>query len=461
MTTQIAPQTFQNIDPATGGLIAELAVTQKPEVEAAVARARAASPAWANLEPDARLELLGRVPERIAAREEEIADLITREMGKPRREALAEVRGRSQLFAASLETARRALTPELSEQGEVRSMLLQEPHGVVASITPWNFPVGMPLSLLTPALAMGNTVVFKPSEHVPLTGAALHECFGEVLPAGVIELIQGPGEVGANLVEGDVDMISFVGSRDTGSRIMAAASKDLKRLVLELGGKDPLVVFADADLDAAAEVAVRHSLRNTGQVCCAVERVYVAEQVAEDFEQRVLARAAEWNSGSGFDEGVKMGPMVSSEQRSKVSEQVEEARRAGARVLAGAVLPEGPGHFYPATVLADVTADMSIAREETFGPVVTLMKFSGEEEEAVQLANDTQYGLGANVFTGDVERGMRVARRIRSGQVGVNRYMTSAPDSPWVGHRQSGFGFVGGVAGFRQFSVPKTISVEG
>ncbi len=454
-------ETFVNLDPATGKVLSELPVASQAEVHTAVQRARAASEAWAGLEPGARLEQLARVAPRIEARAEEIADLITREMGKPRREALAEVRGRAEGLVDSLETARRALAPIESEQGSVRSMVIHEPHGVVAAITPWNFPVGMPMSLLTPALAMGNAVVFKPSEQVPLTGAALHACFAEELPGGVMELVQGPGQVGAQLVDEDVDMISFVGSRDTGRRIMAAASGGLKRLVLELGGKDPLVVFADADLDAAAEVAVRHSLRNTGQVCCSVERVYVAEEVAGDFEQRVQALAAAWTAGSGFDDSAKMGPLVSADQRDKVAAQVDAARSQGARVLTGAVTPEGPGNFYPATVLADVTPEMSLARDETFGPVVTLMRFSGEEQEAVRLANDTPYGLGANVFTADTARGLRVAKQIRSGQVGVNRYMTSAPDAPWVGHRHSGFGFVGGVAGYRQFSVPKTISVQG
>ena len=309
------------------------------------------------------------------------------------------------------------------------------------------------------ALATGNTVVFKPSEHVPLSGAKIAEILNAELPAGVLELVQGAGEVGAALVEADIDMIGFTGSRDTGMAIMRAASGGLKRLVLELGGKDPLVVFADADLDAAAECAVRHSLRNTGQVCCSVERVYVADEVAEKFEELVTDKARAWSHGDGFEEGVQMGPLVSSEGRDKVTAQVRDAVNGGARLLLGGNADDGPGWFYPATVLADISPELRIHNDETFGPVVSLSRFDGNEDEAVRLANDTPYGLGASVYTGDIERGRRVAGRIRAGQVGVNRYLGGAAGTPWVGARQSGFGFLGGVEGHRQFTSPKSISV--
>ena len=332
-----------------------------------------------------------------------------------------------------------------------------EPARLTVVAPPWNFPVGMPLSILIPALATGNTVVFKPSEHVPLVGAKLAELLNKHLPAGVLELVQGEGAVGAQLVDSDVDMIGFVGSRATGQHIMTAAARDLKRLVLELGGKDPMVVFGDADLDAAAESAVRHSLRNTGQVCCAVERVYIEDSVADDFAARVVAKARDWAHGNGFKESSKMGPLVSREQRDKVEAQVKDAVERGAALLLGGTTPDGGGNFYPATVLANVPADAQVVRDETFGPVVCLSRFSGDEDEAVAQANDTPYGLGANVWTGDKERGARVAARLKAGQVGVNRYLGGAPGTPWVGARQSGFGFLGGIEGHRQFTTPKTI----
>lgn len=446
-------------DPATDEVVARIEVTPQPAVEAAVARARAAADEWADIPFDARAELLLKAGERFDARAEELAQLVTREMGKTIASARGEAKGRAKALAGAVETARRALAVEDVSEGDADTRILRDPLGVVAAITPWNFPINMPLSILMPALLTGNTVVFKPSEHVPLVGAALFEILGGDLPDGVLQLVQGGGETGAQLVDADVDMIGFVGSRATGQSIMRAAGGGLKRLVLELGGKDPLVVFADADLEAAARCAVTHSLRNTGQVCCSVERIYVEESVKEEFERLVVEQAAAWNHGNGMDEGAKMGPMVDGVQRDKVHAQVADAIEKGARLLMGGELEDGPGAYYPATVLADVPDAAVMSTEETFGPVVSLATFSGSDDDAVRLANATRYGLGANVFTGDAERGFRVARRIKSGQVGVNRYLAGSSRAPWVGARESGFGFLGGVEGYRQFTVPKSISV--
>lgn len=448
-----------DVDPATGATLALVPVTSPEALAQAVARARKAAPGWADVPLETRCELLAAAGEKLLARAEELADLIVREMGKPRPEALGEVRGRARGLSEELDEIRRALQPEQLHPKSGEAMLLREPHGVVAAITPWNFPVGMPLDLLVPALAAGNTVLFKPSEHVPLVGAALAEILGATLPDGVLQLIQGGGAVGAALVASDVDMIAFVGSRTTGVAILTAAAAGLKRVVLELGGKDPLIVFEDADLDSAADCAVRHSLRNAGQVCCAVERIFVAESVAEEFEGKVLALARNWTAGSGFDAEAKLGPLVSAAQREKVRVLVDDAVAQGARLLLGGKSVEGAGFFFEPTVLADVPHAARLSSEETFGPVVNLCTFSGDEDDAVRLANDTVYGLGANVYTEDKERGLRVAKRIRSGQVGVNRYLVSAPGAPWVGQRQSGYGYLGGVDGHRQFTVPKTVGI--
>lgn len=450
-------QTLVDVDPATGEPIAEIPVTSAAELFAAVRRARAAAEGWAATPVEERLRRLAALAPSLRERAAELAELVTREMGKPRAQALREVEGYAASLDETLAEIARAVAPEPIPGERADALVVREPHGVVAAITPWNFPVAMPLSILVPALGTGNAVVFKPSEHVPLAGALLAELVQALVPEGVLELVQGAGEVGARLVESDVDMIGFVGSRETGRRIMAAASAGLKRLVLELGGKDPLVVMEDADLDRAADCAVQHALRNTGQVCCSVERVYVADSVADEFEGRVLERARAWNHGNGFDPKSRMGPLVSAEQRERVETHVRQARERGARVLLGGERPEGPGFFYPATVLADVGADWDVTREETFGPIVALTRFDGSESEAIRLANDTPYGLGANVYTEDRERGLRIARAIRAGQVGVNQYLGSAPGAPWVGARQSGFGFLGGVEGHRQFTVPKTI----
>ena len=445
--------TFRDLNPSTGECLAEIPVTTAAELVALCAAARSARAEWSSTPFEERARLLREGAKGLEERAEEVADAITREMGKPRGDALREVQGWSVHVDELLGEVARAIETEVITTDDTETHLVRDPLGVVAAITPWNFPVGMPLSILIPALATGNTVVFKPSEHVPLTGALLAEIFGGPLPDGVLALAQGEGDVGAALVNADVDMIGFVGSRDTGAAIMKAAGDDLKRLVLELGGKDPLVVFEDADLESAAECAVRHALRNTGQVCCSVERIYVAEPVYDRFEELVVEKAREWVHGDGFDPKAKMGPMVSERQREKVEVQVADAVRNGARLLLGGETPEGEGAFYPATVLGRVGQDLLISREETFGPVVSLTPFDGSEAEAVRLANDTPYGLGASVYTADSERGLRVAGHIRSGQVGVNRYLGGAPGTPWVGARQSGFGFLGGVEGHRQFTI--------
>ena len=458
MTTTTSA-TFTNLDPATGETLAEIPNASPEEVQAAVARARAAQPAWRALDLAERVRLVEAGAANLEAATDEIAGWITREMGKVHKDAEREVRGQAKYVLELVQEVVAAIAPEtIAGKGET-TRVVREPHGVVAAITPWNFPIAMPLSILVPALVTGNTVVFKPSEHVPLCGEHLWRAFSEPLPSGVLELVQGDGSTGAALVDADVDMIGFVGSRDTGRAIMKSASGGLKRLVLELGGKDPLVVFDDADLDAAAQCAVKHSLRNTGQVCCAVERVYVAASVADEFEAKVVERARKWSHGSGFDEKVRMGPLVSAHQRAIVERQVDDAERRGARVLLGGRTPEGPGWFYPATVLADVDPSWPIARDETFGPVVCLSTFDGDEATALELANDTPYGLGASVYTADPERGRRFADGLRAGQVGVNRYLGGATGTPWVGARQSGFGFLGGRDGHLQFTTPKTITI--
>lgn len=422
-------------------------------------RARAAQVGWAAQPIEERAAALKRFGSALAEDAESLGALITAEMGKTKRSAVGEVKGYAAAVDAETEEIQAALRPIDYEAKAQRVTTVHEPLGVVAAITPWNFPVGMPLSILMPALMAGNSVVFKPSEHTPLVGARLGELLQGVLPEGVLELVQGDGQTGAALVNADVDMVGFVGSRATGQSIMTAAADGLKRLVLELGGKDPMVVFPDANLDEAAKCAADQSLRNTGQVCCSVERVYVAEEIADAFEEKVIEYAREWSHGSGLDDGVKMGPLVSEQQRSTVAAQVNRAREEGAQVRLGGEVPSGPGWFYPATVLTGVKQADAITHTETFGPVVAITRFSGDEAEAVRLANDTVYGLGANVWTEDAERGARVAAGMRAGQIGVNRYLGGAPGTPWVGARQSGYGHLGGPDGHRQFTVPKTISI--
>jgi acyl-CoA reductase-like NAD-dependent aldehyde dehydrogenase len=377
-------------------------------------------------------------------------------MGKPlaaaRKEAGNLAPGIRNLVAA----ASAALAPIEAREGSVRTRITREPLGVVAAITPWNFPLGMAREVLVPALVAGNTVVFKPSPLVPLTGAALAEVFQAELPPDVLRLVQGGDETGKALVAAPIDMVGFVGSVEAGRHIMAACAGGLKRLVLELGGKDPMIVCADADLEAAAAYAVRESMRNSGQVCCAVERIYVEAPAAPRFTDLVVKAARALTVGDPHDE-VFMGPMASAEQRAHVLSQLADARSRGAKVLIGGRAMPGPGFFLEPTVVTGVDDSMDLSRRETFGPVAAIRTVE-TAEEAVGLANASPYGLGASVWTKDTERGRRLAARLESGQVGVNRGLGGAGDPPWCGVKQSGFGFLGSPDGYRQFTRPLSVS---
>ncbi|MED5329710.1 MAG: aldehyde dehydrogenase family protein [Planctomycetota bacterium] len=449
---------FETTNPATGEVLSKITISQTEDVHAAVAAARHAQPAWAAQGIAARIDALEKVAARFENQDllDNIAQQITAEMGKPveqaGREAAAVAPGIRRLGQACAE----ALEPEQVEEGETTSLITREPLGVVAAITPWNFPLGMAKEVIVPALVAGNTVVFKPSEITPLSGEAFLRPFVEELPAGVVQLVQGLEEAGRDLVAADIDMVGFVGSVTAGRHIMAACAPSLKRIVLELGGKDPMIVCEGADLEAAADFAVRESMRNTGQVCCSVERIYVERSVAEAFTDKVVEKAKEVTFGDGQDD-VFMGPMAHKSQRDNVLSQIDDATSKGADLLYGGKAADRPGWFMLPTVITNVDESMDILREETFGPVATIRPVDNVEE-AVHLANASEFGLGASVWTSDNQSGCKVASQLESGQVGVNRGLGGAGDPPWCGAKQSGFGFLGSADGYRQFTRPRTLS---
>mmetsp|Transcript_24944 Transcript_24944/g.54396 ORF Transcript_24944/g.54396 Transcript_24944/m.54396 type:complete len:478 (-) Transcript_24944:79-1512(-) len=452
-------------NPATGEVIARVPVSTRNDVQGAIQRSIEAQVVWAAVPLEERIQLLKDGCAVLSGRADELAAQITEEMGKPITEAREEVDGevgKNEL----LDLVAEANADELlggEEEGGAQSLVVRDALGVVAVISPWNYPSDEILLLALPALAAGNTVIVKPSEVTPLAGAMTVEAVSSVLPPGVLQIVQGDGEVGSWLVESDgVNMVAMTGSTAVGRNIMSSCASGLKRLVLELGGKDPMVVFADADLDVAADDAVRNSLSNTGQVCCSVERIYVDESVKDEFEEKVVEIAKTYKVGDGRNEDNKVGPLVSKMQRDRVDMQVDVALKNGAQLLYQSPLPESAPKdtsFYPVTVLGEVNQDMDIQRLETFGPVVSLATFDGSEEEAVRLANDTEYGLASCVYTKDMKRATRVARRINSGQVGINCYSLDNAHlaCPWVGHKSSGFGYHSGRDGWRQFSVPKSL----
>ncbi len=458
MSSRAEPSTatLESRNPATGERVGSVEVTSTEGVGLAVDRAQAALPAWRALSLEERAEALGRVAEAAKSHLEALGHLITQEMGKPQRAAL----GEAQSIPGSLTDLDEwieVLRPQVLTQGGLSTRVVRDPLGVVAVITPWNFPVSMAQSMLVPALLAGNTVVTKPSEETPLTGALLHSFYQAALPPGVCELVQGGDAVGRALVAAPVQMIAFVGSQAAGKSIMAAAATDLKRLVLELGGKDPMVVLDDADLERAAEFAVHGAFRNAGQVCVSVERVYVDGAVAERFTQHALECAQRYKVGPGTEEGVDMGPMVSAEARARVLAQLDDARRQGARVELGGKPMESLGHFMEPTVVTGVDDTMLLMRDETFGPVLAIQTVASPEE-AVARANSGPFGLGATLWSNNPERAAHYGAQLDAGMVGINRSIGGVAGTPWVGAKQSGLGFTGSPEAVLQFTQTRKIS---
>lgn len=446
------------VDPTRGAPLSPVPCASAGEVAAACARAREAQPAWARLGLDGRAEALATFAARLEdpAVEARLCRQITEEMGKPIREARAEVRNVGRRLVAFAARAREALAEERGREGGIEVRVRWCPYGVVGVIAPWNYPVATPSNLILSALLTGNTVVFKPSEITPHTGALLHALLSEGLPPGVCELVQGGGKVGAALVESDVQVIAFTGSIGTGQAIMRAAAGGVKRLVLELGGKDPMIVLPGADLEAAARYAAVESIRNSGQACVSVERVIVARELVEPFVARVAELVRELRVGDPSDERTEVGPMATAAQRQKVLEQIDEARAGGAKVVMGGE-PSAEGFFLSPAVVVGVTRDMLLASQETFGPVVSIEIVDGAEE-ALALANSTVYGLGASVWGAPGAALDALAERIEAGMVGVNRGLSTAAGAPWVGWKHSGLGYTRSVAGMRTFLQPQAVA---
>lgn len=447
-------ETLRSLDPATGAPVGDVPVTAAADIQAVVDRARAAQPAWAALGLDGRAAVLERAAAVLDGRAEQHAELITREQGKPLKESRLEAGSLGSALASELEEMKEALEDEIFESENLRSTVHQDPLGVVGAITPWNFPMSMPHWMVLPSLMAGNAVVLKPSEETPLSGQAYADSLNEVLPEGVLTVVHGADDQGKALVASDVDMIAFTGSREVGKHIMREASGTLKRVVLELGGKDPMIVLADADLEKAAQFAAFNSFRNCGQVCVSTERIFVLESIADDFEAALTDLASTMKVGSGLDD-LDVGPMVNARQRDHVLAQIDAAVLAGATVLTG-----GEGHrdnFVTPTVLTGVSQEMDIGTVETFGPVACVTRVASVDE-AVERANDTPFGLGAVVFGTDPDATDRVARRLTAGMIGINRSVGGLPGTPWVGARESGFGFHKSRDGHRQFTQTRVLT---
>ena len=457
-------------DPATGAEVGRAPLCSRGEVERAVGRARAAQKSWAALSYRERALVVLRARQIALQEMEEIAGLIARESGKPVAEAVAmEIVPTLDLMRYFARQTARLLRDEKIDLGQYKllgrsSRVVYKPLGVVGIISPWNFPWAIPAGEVVMALMAGNAAVLKPSELTPLTGLKLADVFGRAgLPEGLLEVVTGDGSTGAALVEAGVDKIMFTGSVATGRRVAEAAARLLTPVVLELGGKDPMVVFEDAELSSAASAAVWGAFANSGQACASVERCYVHESVAEAFTSRVVELTRRLRQDLGTAEaGADVGAMSSERQLLTVEEHVKEAVARGARVLAGggraASEQLARGYFFEPTVLANVDHTMRLMREETFGPVLPLMTFK-TEDEAVALANDSVFGLTASVWTRDLARGRRVAERVEAGTVMINEvlYTHGLAQTPWGGVKQSGLGRTHGRLGLLEMVAPRHV----
>jgi aldehyde dehydrogenase (NAD+)/betaine-aldehyde dehydrogenase len=436
-------ETRELTEPASGEPLARAAMAGPADVDRAVAAARAAlSGAWGKTPATERSRLLHALADAISANRKELAELEARNVGK----AVSSVKGELaqatenfRFYASAIATIAGRSSPI---GGSLLFYSLKEPVGVVGQVVPWNYPLMMATWKLAPALAAGCTVVLKPDPATPLTALRIAELASEVgFPEGTINIVPGDGPTtGAHLVRHlDVDKIAFTGSTKTGGEIMRLCAETVKRVSLELGGKSPNLVFADANLEDAIPSAAWSIFYSAGQSCEARSRLLVEASVYDDVVSQVAEKAQALKVGDPLDPETQMGSLISATHRDKVHGFVEEGRGEGAEVVAGGEVGDGPGAFYPPTVLAKVDNRMVVAQEEIFGPVVTVIPFE-DERDAIRIANDTKYGLFATVWTGDPARGPRVAARIKAGQVGVNMPYTAFPGIPFGGYKQSGFG---------------------
>ncbi|WP_428634457.1 aldehyde dehydrogenase family protein [Sedimenticola sp.] len=447
-------ETLKSYNPANGDLVGELPIQSNQEIEQAITRARQAANHWRELLVEQRAELLIRASDQLLTQSAELGDLLSREMGKPLNAGIGEVRYCADGIREKVPEMVAAFQPRTIRDNNTCSTLVYQPFGVCAAISPWNYPLSMPQWLVLPALMAGNSVILKPSEETPLIAQRYVETLNAFLPNNVLQIVQGADEQGKTLVNGKVDLIAFTGSRQVGKQILASAAPGLKRVILELGGKDPLIVLDDADIEQAALCAVENGFENAGQMCVSTERVYVTPAVADAFERRVAELVAQIKFGCWNEAQVTMGPMINARQRNHVLQQIEQAIAQGARALTGG--KDHPERFVIPTVLVNCNASMDIMRTETFGPVLAIQRVANEEE-AVRLANDNPYGLGGAVF-GEREHALAIARHLQTGMIGINKSCFGANGTPWVGAKQSGYGFHGSVEGHHQFAQVQVIS---
>ncbi|GAB4343993.1 MAG: NADP-dependent succinate-semialdehyde dehydrogenase [Desulfobulbaceae bacterium] len=458
-------ETLDVHNPATGELIGTVPALGRDETRAAIEAAAAAYPSWREMTAKERARVLRRWFDLIMVHQEDLAVIMTTEQGKPLSESRGEIAYAASFVEWFAEEGKRVYgdTIPMSQPGK-RIVVLKEPVGVCAAITPWNFPAAMITRKVAPALAAGCTAVVKPAAQTPFSALALGVLAEQAgIPAGVLNILTGPAaEIGAELTENPlVRKLSFTGSTEVGKALMRACAGNVKKISLELGGHAPFIVFDDADLDSAVEGAIASKYRNSGQTCVCANRLLVQRGVYETFADKLVAAVTSGlKVGSGFDEGVNQGPLIDLAAVRKVEEQIRDAVEKGARVACGGNRIGDEGFFFEPTILLDVTPEMRITREETFGPVAPLYVFD-TEEEAVAMANDTPYGLASYFFSRDVGRVWRVAEALEYGMVGINTGIMSTESAPFGGMKESGIGREGSRYGIDEYLEIKYLCLGG
>ncbi|GHP18948.1 NAD-dependent succinate-semialdehyde dehydrogenase [Rhodococcus fascians] len=457
---------FDVVDPATGEVIATVADGGIADAEKALAAAVDSAAEWAATAPRVRSDILRTAYEMIMARSEELAAIITAEMGKPLADARGEVAYGAEFFRwFSEEAVRISGDHTLTGDGKNRIVVTRAPVGPCILVTPWNFPLAMGTRKIGPALAAGCTVVFKPAEQTPLTALALVQILHEAgVPAGVVNIVpttDASGVVGSWMSSGAARKISFTGSTAVGKILLEQAAATVMRTSMELGGNAPFVVMDDADLDRAVDGAMVAKMRNMGEACTAANRFFVHRSVAQRFSDALADRMGALRVGAGASHGTEVGPLIDDAGRGKVQALVDDALARGARAVVGGAAPDGPGYFYPPTVLTDVDTESDLMSQEIFGPVAAIVPFD-TEDEVVALANDTEWGLVGYVFTQDIDRALRMGERLEVGMVGLNTGLVSNPAAPFGGVKQSGLGREGGKVGidefleYKYFAIPRS-----
>ncbi len=447
------------VNPANEEVIGQVPAAGAGELDKAVAAARAAFKSWKNTSFEERQATCMAISGAIKENAEELYRLLTSEQGKPHEQAKGEIYGAAGMSAAQ---ATLKLEDVINEDSDARlSRTRRVPVGVVGGIVPWNFPVMMAVQKIIPALMSGCTIVLKPSPFTPLTTLRIAELIADKVPAGTVNIITGEDSLGP-LITGhpDIDKITFTGSTATGKKIMEGASADLKRITLELGGNDASIVLPDANVEKIAEQLFWASFSNAGQICVAAKRVYIHEDIYDELSAAIADYAKNVKVGDGSQQGTGVGPIQNKKQYERVLELIQDAKDNGYEFLTGGdVDPSGTGYYVPISILDNPPEDARIVAEEQFGPVMPLMKFSSEDE-VIQRANNSEYGLAGAVWTADPEKGVEIAEQLETGTVWVNEYLHLSPFSPFGGHKQSGFGAEYGLDGLKEFTYPQVITVK-